>query len=138
MLTQGTYLLPIPADGCVSYNDLNRLPWLFEGKGDIQYEVYREMREATRYVCVGALSNVVHVYCTCPHAHSSNWEQYTPYTNILWLNYLINKLHQDGRHSATITARSWRSGFRPFLRTIQNYPSAQEAFVDVFAPSVLS
>ena len=52
MLTQGTYLLPIPVDGCVSYNDLNRLPWLFEGKGDIQYEVYREMREATRYVCV--------------------------------------------------------------------------------------
>lgn len=119
----------------MSYNDLNRLPWLFEGKGDIQYEVYRDMRKATRYVCV--MLGWGPQQC-CMSTHSSNWEQYTPYTNILWLNYLINKLHQDGKHSATITARCWRSRFRPFLRTIQNYPSAQEAFVDVFVPSVLS
>ena len=33
---------------CLSHQDLNNLPWLFKGKGDIQFDVYRQMRNATR------------------------------------------------------------------------------------------
>ena len=33
---------------CVSYNDLNKLPWLFRGKGDIQFDVYRNMKNASK------------------------------------------------------------------------------------------
>ena len=34
-------------DDCVSYNDLERLPWLFQGEGDTQFDVYRDMKKAT-------------------------------------------------------------------------------------------
>ena len=30
----------ITAENCVSYNNLELLPWLFEGKGDDQLDVY--------------------------------------------------------------------------------------------------
>ena len=33
---------------CLSHQDLNNLPWLFKGKGDIQFDVYRNMRNATQ------------------------------------------------------------------------------------------
>ena len=35
------------ADECVSYHDLEQLPWLFEGRGDLQFDVYRDMRKIT-------------------------------------------------------------------------------------------
>lgn len=40
------------ADDCVSFNDLERLPWLFEGEGDIQFNVYREIKKTTKLVCL--------------------------------------------------------------------------------------
>ena len=33
---------------CLSHQDLTHLPWLFKGKGDIQFDVYRDMRNATK------------------------------------------------------------------------------------------
>ena len=33
---------------CLSHQDLNNMPWLFKGKGDIQFDVYRNMRNATK------------------------------------------------------------------------------------------
>ena len=33
---------------CLSHLDLNNLPWLFKGKGDIQFDVYRSMKNATK------------------------------------------------------------------------------------------
>ena len=41
------------SDDCVLFNDLDQLPWLFEGEGDIQFKVYRNMRMATEYVING-------------------------------------------------------------------------------------
>ena len=37
-----------PLEGCVSYNDLNTIDWLFDGEGDYQFEVYRMMRSETK------------------------------------------------------------------------------------------
>ena len=34
--------------GCVSYNNLTAVEWLFGGTGDHQFEVYRLMRDETR------------------------------------------------------------------------------------------
>ena len=39
-------------DDCVSYHDLEQLPWLFEGKADLQFDIYRDMRKATRCVSI--------------------------------------------------------------------------------------
>ena len=40
---------PAPLEShCLSHLDLNKLPWLFKGKGDIQFDVYRDMRNATK------------------------------------------------------------------------------------------
>ncbi len=33
---------------CVSYNDLNNLPWLFEGKNGLQHQTYLHMRNLTQ------------------------------------------------------------------------------------------
>ena len=45
-----TACVSLCAGECVSYNDLNRLDWLFKGKGDIQFDVYRQMREVSKWV----------------------------------------------------------------------------------------
>ena len=62
---------------------------------------------------------------------SSKWDQFTPYTNILWLNFLLAKLTQSTQiYSSAVSTRSWRASFRPLLRNISNFSSAQEAFVE--------
>ncbi|PWN36843.1 uncharacterized protein FA14DRAFT_159171 [Meira miltonrushii] len=45
----------------------------FNGKGDIQFEVYRQMRKVT----------------------NDDWQQYYPLTNVLWLHYLLRKIMND-------------------------------------------
>ena len=44
---------------CVSFTDLEKLPWLFEGKGDPQFQVYRDMKKATRCTCVCVLRSIL-------------------------------------------------------------------------------
>lgn len=48
-----TYTVSVISDDCVLFNDLDQLPWLFEGEGGIQFKVYRDMRMATEYVING-------------------------------------------------------------------------------------
>ncbi|KAJ1895824.1 hypothetical protein LPJ66_004354 [Kickxella alabastrina] len=43
---------------------------LFRGEGDIQYDVYRKMRDCSK----------------------SNWEKFHPHTNVLWLTYVLHKI----------------------------------------------
>jgi hypothetical protein len=42
------YFYILAGGDCVSYTDLNNLPWLFKGKGDIQFDVYRDMRNNSK------------------------------------------------------------------------------------------
>jgi serine/threonine-protein kinase haspin len=95
---------------CVSFNDLEHLPWLFEGEGDIQFNVYREMKKNT----------------------NSHWDQFHPYTNVLWLAYLLAKLINSVKYSDAVSTRSWRATLRPFTRNIYNCSSAQDVFVNHF------
>ncbi|GJQ69465.1 Haspin [Trypoxylus dichotomus] len=56
-------------DGVYLYNDLALDPDLFTAVGDYQFEIYRLMQK-----------------------HNGNdWQHYEPYTNILWLHYIIDK-----------------------------------------------
>ncbi|XP_071448834.1 serine/threonine-protein kinase haspin-like [Hetaerina americana] len=54
-------------DGRFHYADLADSPEIFESTGEYQFEIYRLMREHTNNV----------------------WGKFSPYTNVLWLHYLI-------------------------------------------------
>lgn len=55
------------------FNDLSKDDALFSASGDYQFEIYRLMK-----------NNL-----------SNNWQQYNPYTNVLWLHYIADKLICD-------------------------------------------
>nr|XP_023028498.1 uncharacterized protein LOC111516542 isoform X1 [Leptinotarsa decemlineata]XP_023028559.1 uncharacterized protein LOC111516542 isoform X2 [Leptinotarsa decemlineata] len=59
----------IEYDGVVIFNDLALDPDLFNAEGDYQFEVYKLMQKKNR----------------------NNWLEYEPYTNLLWLHYILDK-----------------------------------------------
>ncbi|XP_055838196.1 serine/threonine-protein kinase haspin homolog isoform X2 [Episyrphus balteatus] len=61
---------------CSFYNDLSADEELFCAKGDYQYDIYRLMKERL----------------------NNNWQIYEPYTNVLWLHYLLIKLVDCGKY----------------------------------------
>lgn len=67
---------------CCLYQDLAADPELFEATGDYQYDIYRLMRKVIPNDC---------------------WETYEPFTNILWLHYMIDKLIDGVRYSSKKT-----------------------------------
>ncbi|EEC15215.1 hypothetical protein IscW_ISCW021594 [Ixodes scapularis] len=65
--------------GTVIFTDLSEDASLFEGTGDHQFEVYRLMKQ-----------------------HNGNdWKSFSPYTNVLWLHYLLQKLLQEKDYRKT-------------------------------------
>uniref|UniRef100_A0A7E4URC8 non-specific serine/threonine protein kinase n=1 Tax=Panagrellus redivivus TaxID=6233 RepID=A0A7E4URC8_PANRE len=60
----------IKKNGTVVHKDLSQDPCIFEGEGDPQYQVYRDMRII----------------------NGNDWSSYMPETNALWLHYLMDKL----------------------------------------------
>ncbi|KAL8696471.1 MAG: hypothetical protein Q9201_007641 [Fulgogasparrea decipioides] len=60
------------------FNDLSTDPRLFEGEGELQYDVYRQMRSLFQ------------------DQGDKNWENFEPRTNVLWLNHLLIMLMKKG------------------------------------------
>lgn len=60
------------------YQDLAADPMLFEADGDYQFQIYRLMQKETK---------------NC-------WERYEPFTNVLWLHYLIDKMINGVRYTS--------------------------------------
>ncbi|KAG7165818.1 Serine/threonine-protein kinase haspin-like [Homarus americanus] len=58
---------------CVVYNNLAEDPSLFTAQGDYQFEIYRQMKKS----------------------NMNDWEKFTPYTNVLWLHYILDKMTSD-------------------------------------------
>lgn len=65
-------------DGKLIFKDLKWNGCLFVGKGSIQFQVYRDMK----------------------HSNSNRWDVFNPYTNVLWLKYVLEKLKQKGMSDA--------------------------------------
>lgn len=57
----------------IKFLDLNTIGWLFEGDSslDPQYQVYKNMRASIK---------------------SGSWEVFNPYSNILWLHFVLDRL----------------------------------------------
>lgn len=70
-------------DKCRHYNDLSQDEELFSASGDYQFEIYRLMKRKL----------------------NNNWEKHEPYTNILWLHYLIDKMINSARYRNTKTQK---------------------------------
>lgn len=84
------------ADDCVVFTDLSDEKLLFEGKGDIQFDVYRNMRK-----------------------HNNNeWEKFSPYSNVLWIRYVTEKLISKLSRSTTT--------LKKFLARVLDYASARD------------
>ena len=113
----------ITKDGFVMFSNLDDQEDLFNGlgrdagsKGDYQFDVYRMMRDET----------------------SSNWQKFTPKTNTLWLDYLIDKL---------LTAKKYRSRrrehkcalemLRKFHHLVKAAPSASSLVASSFFAQLL-
>lgn len=71
---------------CCFYQDLSADPELFEAIGDYQYDIYRLMRLQT----------------------NDQWGRYVPYTNLLWMHYVIHKINDGVRYSGKKTNKSDR------------------------------
>lgn len=61
------------ASQCVVYNNLAEDPALFTAEGDYQFEIYRQMKNVNK----------------------NDWEKFTPYTNVLWLHYILDKMTSE-------------------------------------------
>ncbi|XP_031985877.1 serine/threonine-protein kinase haspin [Corvus moneduloides] len=57
-------------DGLTVFCDLSTDEELFQGTGDYQFDIYRQMKEE----------------------NSNSWTDYHPHSNVLWLHYLADKL----------------------------------------------
>ncbi|XP_030768281.1 uncharacterized protein LOC115891840 [Sitophilus oryzae] len=71
----------IEHDGVVIFNDLGLDPDLFVAEGDYQFEIYRLMR----------------------NKNNNDWERFEPYTNVLWLHYIVKKAIKELRYKNTKT-----------------------------------
>ncbi|XP_014601992.1 PREDICTED: uncharacterized protein LOC106785783 [Polistes canadensis] len=56
--------------GCCIFNDLALDPALFAAQGEYQFEIYRLMKDKVL----------------------NNWQEFEPYTNVLWLHYTLDKM----------------------------------------------
>ncbi|XP_015186578.1 PREDICTED: putative uncharacterized protein DDB_G0282133 [Polistes dominula] len=57
-------------EGCCIFNDLASDPALFTAQGEYQFDIYRLMRDKV----------------------FNNWQEFEPYTNVLWLHYVLDKM----------------------------------------------
>ena len=48
LLSTSVLSMALDDTDCVSYVDLKKMPWLFKGKGDIQFDVYRDVKNHTK------------------------------------------------------------------------------------------
>ncbi|CRL00925.1 CLUMA_CG014243, isoform B [Clunio marinus] len=70
-------------DGAVLYDNLARDEELFQSTGDYQFDIYRLMRDRVE----------------------NNFERYEPFTNLLWLHYIVDKLINGARYRYSKTKK---------------------------------
>lgn len=90
----------------VAFRDLDAIEWLFEGDPSIdsQYQVYKDMRS-----CKG----------------QSSWQDFHPRTNILWINFIFERLVQKQKKSIQ-KPKDVFSRLTKLHKNILKYSSVQE------------
>ncbi|XP_060114837.1 serine/threonine-protein kinase haspin [Heteronotia binoei] len=94
-------------DGLTVYCDLSTDEEVFQGRGDYQFDIYRQMREE----------------------NSNSWADYFPHSNILWLHYLADKLLKEVSYKKKPTSPSMRQAQKQlelFCKQILGFCSATE------------
>lgn len=95
---------------CCLYQDLAADPELFGASGDYQFDIYRLMKTQTKNL----------------------WETFEPYTNVLWLHYVIDKMIDGARYSSkrAIKHRQIIDQLMKLRDELLSYKSASE-YVDL-------
>ena len=81
-------------------------------------------------VCVYECGMCLSVVCVCAlmwlHLRG-HWELYTPYTNVLWINYLVRKIQTKGR-LRRISTKKFTEKIVQYANNTARFKSAQETF----------
>ncbi|XP_010155670.1 PREDICTED: serine/threonine-protein kinase haspin, partial [Eurypyga helias] len=94
-------------DGLTVFCDLSTDDELFQGKGDYQFEIYRQMKAE----------------------NSNSWTDYHPHSNVLWLHYLSDKLLKDMSYKnkeLTPLLRKIKHQLLKFHKEVLNFESASD------------
>ena len=89
-------------DGCIVFTDLSVDETLFTGKGDYQFDVYRLVKQENRNL----------------------WDFFEPFTNVLWINYLIGKLSKEVAMKKKKETALLARNLRGLQRHLLNYGSS--------------
>ncbi|XP_044525415.1 serine/threonine-protein kinase haspin [Gracilinanus agilis] len=94
-------------DGLVVFCDISQEQELFQGEGDYQFDIYRLMKK-----------------------HSQNhWAHYQPYSNVLWLHYLADKVLREmtfKRKATSAAMRQVKRQIEAFCQSVLAFDSATE------------
>ncbi|XP_026717625.1 serine/threonine-protein kinase haspin [Athene cunicularia] len=94
-------------DGLTVFCDLSTDEELFQGTGDYQFDIYRQMKVE----------------------NSNNWTDYHPHSNVLWLHYLSDKLLKDmvyRKKELTSSMRKTKQQLIKFHKEVLTFESASE------------
>uniref|UniRef100_A0A8C6JZY3 Serine/threonine-protein kinase haspin n=1 Tax=Melopsittacus undulatus TaxID=13146 RepID=A0A8C6JZY3_MELUD len=94
-------------DGLIVFCDLSTDEELFQGTGDYQFDIYRQMKVE----------------------NSNSWSDYHPHSNVLWLHYLSDKLLKDVSYKKkenTSALKKIKQQLKKFHREVLNFESANE------------
>lgn len=94
-------------DGLTVYCDLSADEEVFQGRGDYQFDIYRQMRDE----------------------NLNSWADYFPHSNILWLHYLVDKLLKEVSYKRKPTSSSMRQVQKQlelFSKQVLSFGSATE------------
>ncbi|XP_036307691.1 serine/threonine-protein kinase haspin isoform X2 [Pipistrellus kuhlii] len=94
-------------DGVVVFCDISMDEGLFTGEGDYQFEIYRLMKRE----------------------NNNCWGEYHPYSNVLWLHYLTDKILKEmvfKKKCNTTALKQIKKNIEHFHQTMLNFSSATD------------
>ncbi|XP_048584951.1 uncharacterized protein LOC5502014 isoform X2 [Nematostella vectensis] len=93
-------------EGVTVFCDLSEDESMFTGQGDYQFDIYRKMRVHNR----------------------DDWAAYKPYSNVLWLHYLTDKILNNKEYPNR--NKTLEKKLKCVQQTLTDYQSAQEVVHD--------